>query len=109
MGVIQQIFKKIEADMDKIEEFEKKKDYDSAITVLQDQITFLEGYLTGEKDLQISDYLDSLLRDRRILIRVFKVAKKLDALEKATDDRIGNLLYKISKIEKELDVKKEGK
>jgi len=109
MSAIDQIYTKVNADMDKIEEFEKKRDYDSALTVIKDQITFLEGYLTGEKDKQTREALTSMLRDRRILIRVFKVAKQVDALEKSTDDRIANLVYKMSQIEKEFQIKKEGK
>jgi len=109
MTAINQIYTKVNADMDKIEELEKKRDYDSALTIIKDQITFLEGYLTGEKDQQTAEALYSMLRDRRILIRVFKTAKQVDALEKSTDDRIANLVHKMSQIEKEFQIKKEGK
>lgn len=109
MSAMDQVHNKIKADMDKIEELEKKKDYDSAITVLKDQITFLEGYLTGEKNQALADVLYAILRDRRVLMRVFKTAKQLEALEKSTDDRIANLVHKVSQIEKEFQIKKEGK
>jgi len=109
MSAIQKIYTKVNADMDKISELEKKGDYDSALTVIKDQITFLEGYLTGEKNQEVIETLVSILRDRRILIRVFKVAKQVNALEKSTDDRIANLVYKMTQIEKEFQIKKEGK
>ena len=104
-----QIYIKIKGDMEKIEELEKTKDYDSISAIIKDQITFLEGYLTGEKDQHTADVLYSILRDRRVLIRVFKIAKQLDSLEKSTDDRIANLVHKMSQIDKEFQIKKEGK
>jgi len=109
MSALGQIYAKINADMEKIEELEKKKDYDSVLTILKDQITFLEGYLTGEKNQQVNETLNSILRDRRILIRVFKIVRQVAALEKSTDDRIANLVHNMSKIEKEFQIKKEGK
>jgi len=109
MSALEQVFIRINADMDKIEELEKKKDYDGALAILKDQISFLEGYYTGEKNQNVSDVLSSLLRDRRILIRVYNIAKKVDLLETTTDDRIANLVHKITQIEKDLQIRKENK
>jgi len=108
MSALDRIITRINADMVKIDELEEKKDYDSALIYLKDQITFLEGYQVGERNQQVRDTLDSILRDRRILIRLFKTAKQVDALEKSTDDRIANLVHKMSQIEKEFQIKKEG-
>jgi len=108
MSSVNQIYIRIQEDMEKVEAFEKEKDYDSALTILKDQITFLEGYLTGEVNQETVNNLHSILRDRKILIRVLRITKQVDKLEKATDDRIANLVYKISQIEKELQIKKDG-
>lgn len=108
MGTLQQVYTKINEEMEKIDELEKKRDYDSALVILKDQISFLTGYVTGEKDQNVVAVLYSLLRDRRLLIRVFNTAKKVDVLEKTTDERIANLVHKITQIEKDLQIKKEG-
>ena len=44
-----------------------------------------------------------------ILTRVFNIAKKVDSLETTTDDRIANLVHKITQIEKDLQIRKENK
>jgi len=109
MSQLNQVFTRINVDMEKITELEIKKDYDGAVVILKDQISFLEGYVTGEKNQNVADVLYSLLRDRRILIRVFNIAKKVDSLETTTDDRIANLVHKITQIEKDLQIRKENK
>jgi len=103
------VWVKINKEMDKIEELEEKKDYDSAIVLLKDQINFLDGYFRGEKNQSEIDAIESVMRDRRILIRVFKNAHKIELLQKAMDDRIENVLNKISQIEKEINIKNEGR
>jgi len=77
MDSISQIYTKINEDMDKIEKFEENQDYDSALSIIKDQITFLQGYLTGEVEPVIVQILHSILRDRRILTRVLKTAKQV--------------------------------
>jgi len=109
MTAIDQVYKKIGEDMEKIEESETKKDYDSALTILKDQITFVDGYLTEEKNATEANILYGILRDRKLLVRTLKIAKQLDALEKSTDDRIVNLVHQVTKIEREMQIKKEGK
>lgn len=108
MSALAQVFTRSNDDMDKIAELEKKKDYDSILVILKDQISFLDGYITGEKEQYVKDVIYSMLRDRRILVRVFNTAKKLELLETATDNRIANLVHKITQIEKELQIRKEG-
>ena len=103
------VFDRINADMNKVREFEEKKEFDSAISIIKNQISFIEGYLVGEKDQGMIDMLYSLLRDRHNLLRIFNSTKQLNLLEKSTDDRLSNLVHKISKIEKDLDMKKDGK
>lgn len=108
MSSVNQIYTRINDDMTKVEELEKKGQYVSALTILKDQITFLDGYLTGENNQEIITILYSILRDRKILIRVLETTQRVDALDKATDERIANLVHKISRIESEFQLKKEG-
>jgi len=109
MNPLEQVYTRSNVDMNKITELEKKKDYSAILVILKDQISFLEGYVTGEKEIGVKDVLYSLLRDRRILVRLFNIAQKVDSLETATDDRIANLVHKITQIEKEVQIREEGK
>jgi len=109
MSSIGDVRSKLNTEIEKIGELVKSKKYDSAISALKDQIGFLNGYLAGEKDSRIIDEIYSVLRDRKLLVIVYEITKRLDLLENSVDERIANLVHKVSQIEKEFQFKKEGK
>ena len=99
----QNIIDKFSKYREKFEKLELEGDYEQALRVVEEYIAFLQGHLAGNIGIMDRPISESVLRDLKIIRKVFKLNIENQALK----DQLANHTYKINQLENQLKDKSE--